>query len=163
MTYTLLRIFCSTPGDLEGERQAFHDVVGEVNEAVGLPRNVLFAPVSIVPLMVNKLFYQPAVEANVRECKFFVQVLQHTWGPQERNFKCDFDMAWHLKSDPGFPMEGVALFFKAADGFDVEPGILQLKSSMQSQPGCAIYEFASLDEYKQQLRDQLSAWLATVR
>jgi hypothetical protein len=162
MTYAVHRVFCSTPGDLEPERQAFHDAVGEVNEDVGVTRNVLFAPVSIVPLMVNKLFYQPAVDANVRECKFFVQVLQHTWGPREKNFECDYNLAWRLKSDPGSAMEGVALFFKAADGFEVEPEILQLKSSTQSRPGCAVYEFASLDEYKRQLRDQLTAWLRTV-
>src|ERR1035438_2083660 len=132
MTYALHRVFCSTPGDLEPERQAFHDVIGEVNEAEGMPRNVLFVPVSIVPLMVNKLFFQPAVDANVRECKFFVQVLQHTWGPPERNFESDYNLACRLKADPGSSMDGVALFFKAADGLEVEPGILQLKSSTPS-------------------------------
>ena len=162
MTYALHRVFCSTPGDLEPERQAFHDVIGEVNEAEGVPRNVLFVAVSIVPLMVNKLFFQPAVDANVRDCKFFVQVLQNTWGPPERNFESDYNLACRLKAEPDAPMEGVAVFFKAANGLEVEPGILQLKSSAPSQLGCSVYEFGSLDEYKQQLRDQLTAWLRTV-
>ena len=162
MTYALHRIFCSTPGDLESERQAFHDVIGEVNEAEGVRRNVLFAPVSIVPLMMNKLFYQPAVDANIRECKFFVQVLQHTWGPPEKNCESDYHLACRLQDDPGSPVEQIALFFRTADGLEVEPGILQLKSSLQSQPGRAAYEFASLEDYKRQLRNQLSEWLRTM-
>jgi hypothetical protein len=162
MTYALHRVFCATPGDLEPERQAFHDVIGEVNEAEGVPRNVLFVPVSIVPLMANKLFFQPSVDSNVRECKFFVQVVQNTWGPRERNFESDYNLACRLKAEPEAPMEGVAVFLKTTDGLDVEPGILQLKSSTPSQLGCAVYEFASLEEYKRQLRDQLSDWLRTV-
>jgi hypothetical protein len=112
--------------------------------------------------MVNKLFYQPAVDANIRECKFFVQVLQNTWGPRERSFENDYDLARRLHTDPGSSMKGVALFFKAADGLEAEPEILRLKSSVQSQPDRAAYEFASLEEYKRQLRNQLSEWLRTV-
>jgi hypothetical protein len=118
--------------------------------------------------MVNKLAFQPLVDANVRECTFFVQVLQNTWGPPQKNFEVEYNLACRLKSDSDALMEGVSLFFKRADGLAVEPGILQLRSSAQSRQDCtahefAIFEFASLDEYKEQLRAQLSAWLRTVK
>lgn len=160
MPYTMHRIFCATPGDLEPERQAFHDVVGQVNEAEGMPRNILFVPLSIVPLMSNKLIFRTAVEDNIRQCRFFIQVLQNTWGPSTRNFEPDYNLACRLKDDPASLMEGVAMFFKAAN--EVEPGIAELKSPFQSQPKCAAYEFATLDEYKQQLRAQLSTWLRNI-
>ncbi len=162
MSYTLHRVFCATPLDLEPERQAFHEVIGQVNEAEGMPRGFLFVPVSIVPLMANKLFFQALVEANIRECKFFVQVLQNTWGPPTRNFEPDYSLACRLKDDPASQMEGVAVLFKAADGLQIEPGIQQLKSSLQGRQDRASSQFASLDEYKQQLQTQLSTWLRSV-
>ncbi len=162
MTYVLHRVFCSTPGDLEPERQAFHEAIGQVNEAEGVSKGHLFVPVSIVPNMVNKLTFQPIVEANVQACEFFVQVLQNTWGPPERNFEYEYNLACGPKADPGSLMEGVAVFFKKADGLQVDPEILQLKASMQMQEAPTAYEFASLDEFKQILRAQLSAWAKIV-
>jgi hypothetical protein len=158
----MLRIFCSTPGDLEEERMVFHDVVGEVNEAVGMPKGVLLVPVSIVPKMVNKSFFQGVVEENVRACNFFVQILNDTWGPPARNFEREYGLALQLKDDPAAAMEEVAIFFKAANGPRLDSGILQFRSSAQSQRDCPTYEFASLEEYQRQLRVQLSAWLRAV-
>jgi|SRR5882672_10303393 len=161
MSYRLLRVFCSTPGDLEDERQAFHDVMGELNESDGMPKGVLLVPISIVPKMANKTFFQGVVDENVRACRFFVQVLHNNWGPPAKNFEREYNLAWQLKADPASLMEDVALFFKVADGVEVEPVILQLRSSAQQQD-CSTHEFASLEEYKQQLRAQLSAWLRAV-
>lgn len=59
-------------------------------------------------------------------------------------------------------MEEVAIFFKAANGAQLDSGILQFRSSTQSQQDCPTYEFASLEEYQRQLRVQLSAWLRAV-
>jgi len=162
MTYVLHRVFCSTPGDLERERQFFHEVIGEVNEAEGISQGHLFVPVSIVPNMVNKLAFQPAVDANVEACEFFIQVLHNTWGPPERNFEGEYNLACRLKTDPGSPMKGIAVLFKTADEPQVEPTILQLRSAARSQQEYAAYEFASLDDFKHSLRPQLSAWIRTV-
>jgi hypothetical protein len=159
MAYTLHRIFCSTPGELEAERRAFDDVVGEINQAEAMPKNFLLVPLSIAPYIVSKLPYQPVVDANVAICRFFVQVLHDTWGPPTRNFEPDYALACRLKADPAEAMEGISVFFKAADGAQIEPGILQLKSSLQSQRDRQAYEFAGLNEFKRQLRAQLSDWL----
>jgi hypothetical protein len=158
-TYTMHRVFCATPGDLEPERRAFYDVIGEVNEVEGMPRNILFVPVSIVPHMLNKLMFQPMVESNVRDCKFFVQVLQDTWGPPARNFEPEYHLACRLRADPSFPMAGIAVFFKAEDGPQVEPKIVQLKSSAKTREDLVSYHFATVDEYKTLLRSQLLNWL----
>jgi len=162
MSYTLLRVFCSTPGDLEEERQAFHDVLAELNEFDAMPKGLLLLPVSIVPKMANKAFFRGVVDENIRACEFFVQVLHNSWGPPARNFEREYSLACQLKADPTSLMKEVAVFFKAADGVEVEPGILQLRSSAQSQQDSPTYEFASLEEYKRQLRGQLSAWLRSI-
>jgi hypothetical protein len=172
MTYKLHRVFCATPGNLEPERQAFHDVIGQVNEAEAMAKSILFVPVSIVPNMVNKLALQPMVEANVEWCTFFVLVLQNTWGPPGKNFEAEYNLARRLKSDPDAEMKGVSLFFKAADGLQVDPAVLQLRSSMHSRQDHAAhdfasydfasYEFASMEVFKEQLRVQLTAWMRMV-
>jgi len=159
MDYITHRIFCATPGELEAERRAFEEVVGEVNEAEAMPKNILLAPLSIVPYIVNKLQVQPVVDANVASCKFFVQVLHDTWGPAIRNFEPEYALACRLKADPAAAMEGIAVFFKAVDGAQIEPAVLRLKSSLPSQQGGEAYEFVSLDEFKRQLHAQLSDWL----
>jgi hypothetical protein len=127
MPYTLHRVFCATPGELEPERLAFHEVVGQTNEAEGMSKGILFVPVSIVPNMVNKLLFQSVIEENVQACRYFVQVLHNTWGPPMRNFKAEYGLACRLKLDPGSLTRGVSLFFKAGDATEVDSEILQLK------------------------------------
>jgi hypothetical protein len=162
MAYTIHRIFCAAAAELEPERQTFLDLVSALNEAEAMPRNLLLVPVSIMPYVTNKLAFQSAMGANVRECRFFVQLLQDTWGPPERNFEAEYKLAAELSGDPASLMKGVALFFKAADGLELDPGIRELKKSAQSRNGCAAYEFTSMEQYKQQLQSQLSAWLRAV-
>jgi len=145
MTYRLLQIFCSTPGELEEERLAFHEVVGQVNQGEGIAKGVLFAPVSILPHMANKTFFQPSVDDNVRDSKFFVQILHDTWGPPHKNFAREFEMA--LRSKAG---SEIAVFLKAG-------GI-----SLSLPPEIAISEFTELGAFQEQLHLQLSAWLGAI-
>jgi len=151
MSFRMYRVFCATPGDseddLERERQAFHEVLGEVNESEGMPLGTLFVPVSVPPHITKKTSFQPVVDDNVRACTFFVQVLHHTWGPPTRNFEREYQLANECCADPQLPMEAVSLFIKA-----IEPGVAEFKGSAS--------EFKTMDEFKTSLRSQLSAWLA---
>jgi hypothetical protein len=148
MAFEMCRVFCATPGDLEDERQAFYQVMGEFNEREAMPRGVLFVSVSIPPHMTNKLAYRNVVDENVRACKFFVQVLHDTWGPPERSFAREYSMAAQCA--------GRAVLFKAPNGRPIEPEVLALKQQSAGE------EFGDLDDFKQRLRAQLSAWLATI-
>ena len=73
------RVFCSTPGDLESERLFFHNVVAEVTETEGMPRQTLLVPVTCLRNE-HLLLFRKAVEENVRQCAYFVQVLNDSWG-----------------------------------------------------------------------------------
>jgi hypothetical protein len=148
MSYQMLRIFCATPGGLEDERQAFHEVIAEINETAGQPAGILFVPISITPHMANKTFSQPSVDQNVRDSSFFVLVLGYTWGPPHKNFEGEFRMASQLLAQPEADMKGVAVFLKSG----------QLKSSVEECP--EVCEFATLDDFRRRLQVQLMTWLS---
>ena len=155
MPFRMFRVFCATPGDsetgLEPERNAFHDVVGEVNEAEAMARGILFVPVSVLPQMMNFNVFGPSLDENVRACRFYVQVLQDSWGPPTRTFEPYYLLATQCCAS-------VSIFFKGPNGRQVEPAVAQLKEQQNPQRG----DFENLDDFKASLRTQLSAWLKTV-
>jgi hypothetical protein len=158
MSYRMYRVFCATPGDpetgLEPERAVFHDVIGELNETEAMPLEILFVPVSVLPNLTSITVFQRAIDENIRDCTFFVQILQHTWGPPERSFEGPYRLAQECCADPQLPMKGVSVFFKAPGGREIEPAVAELKTDS--------FEFQTLDEFRTALRSQLSTWLRTV-
>ncbi len=160
MPYQMYRVFCATPSDaeadLEAERHAFHNVVGDLNEAEAMADGVLFVPVSVLPNMTSLIVYQKSVDENVRACRFFVQVLDHTWGPATRNFEPQYQLATQCCA-------GVSLFFKAPNGRPVEPAVSQLRESLLAAQASRVIDFENLDDFKTRLRSQLSAWLQSIK
>jgi hypothetical protein len=155
MSFRMYRVFCATPSDaetdLEVERHAFYEVVGQLNEDEAMPEGILFVPVSILPNLTNLIVFQHVVDENVRACAFFVQLLQHTWGPATRNFEPRYRLATECCT-------GVSVFFKASNGLPIETGVAQLKESLSPA-----VEFESLDDFRSHLRSQLSAWLQSAK
>ena len=140
MPFAMYRVFCAAPGNLEPERQAFHEAIGDFNELHGIPAGILLVPVSLPINMTDKRVYQAAIDANVRSCRYFVQVLHDTWGPAAMNFEREFAMAAECA--------GRAVLIKA-------PG-LELPEQ------AAAKEFRDLDEFKSLLLLQFKEWLATI-
>ncbi len=161
-TYRMYRVFCATPGDLEPERQAFHEVIGQVNEELGMANNALFVPVSILPNLVNTLFFRGAIEENIRACTFFVQVLNGTWGPPARNFQWKYDLAHKLKVLPDSLLQDIAVFFKEHDGQDQEAAVVELKTALHQSSAPNSYYFENISTFKEQLRSQLISWYQSV-
>jgi hypothetical protein len=159
MAYSMYRVFCATPGNLEQERQVFHNVIAQLNENAAMPDSALLVPVSILPNMVDTLFFRSVIEENIQDCAFFVQVLDETWGPSARNFQWKYDLACKLKGDPDSLMLDVAVFFKERDERQVEDAVRELKASLHDSSGSVLYHFESIEQFKEQLRLQLSAWL----
>ncbi|HEY3824387.1 MAG TPA: hypothetical protein VGL82_07495 [Bryobacteraceae bacterium] len=149
MAFEMYRVFCATPVDLEDERQAFYQVVGQLNEQVAMPRGILLVPVSLLPHMTDKRAFQLAVDQNVRDCKFYLQVLQNSWGPPERNFKRDYNTASQYAAR--------SILFKALNGGEIEPKISDLKR----ESGGA--EFTDPEDFRRQVHSLLSNWLASLQ
>jgi len=155
MSYRMYRLFCATPGDseadLENERQAFYEVVGELNEAEAMPLGILFVTVSVLPNLTNMTVFQPAVDENVRACRFFVQVLDHTWGPATRNFEHSYRLATQCCA-------GVSLLLRVPNGRQIGPGVAALRESQ----GPRAIDFEVIDDFRVRLRSQLSVWLRSM-
>ena len=161
--YAMHRIFCAAAGDLEEEQTAFYNVVGDFNAAHAMPRNVLFVAVALPYQCLDKRPFQAALTENIRACRYYVQVLEDTWGPAEKNFERDFAVACQCAADPGLPMQEVAVLFKKPLlPHQVESSIVEFKRKLEAENTETHSEFETIEEYTHQLHRLLAKWLETV-
>jgi hypothetical protein len=163
MAYTEHRIFCAAAGDLGEEHQAFYDVMADFNGSRSMPRGILFVAVSVPDRTFDKRPFQAAVTENIRACRYYIQVLEDTWGPPEKNYERDHAIASKCAADPALPMQEVAVLFKKplVPG-QVEPSIIELKRRLDADHTQPHADFDNREEYERQLRQLLSGWLETV-
>ncbi len=163
MPYTMHRIFCAAPGDLGAELKAFYKVISEVNEKEAMPRGILLVSLALPPHTFDKRPFQHAVTQNVLSCRYYVQILEDTWGPPQMNFEREYTLALQSVKDPNLPMQEVAVLFKKPLlPHQVEPGVIELKERLDTSNGQAHWEFADLEEFQQKLRVQVSGWVQTM-
>jgi hypothetical protein len=148
MPYSMHRIFCATPGDLEDERLAFYEVIGQFNHQA-MTHNILFVSVSIVPNMASLAAFQKVLDENVEACRYYVQVLGDAWADSRGNFQRYFEVARKCAADPQLPMKEVVVLSKSMPGKLTAEGVRNL-------------EFSDLESYKEQLRGLLAEWLETL-
>jgi hypothetical protein len=157
MPYDMHRIFCATPFELEDERNAFHAAIADFNSSEAMSRGVLFVTVSLVPAMADKRPFQAAVNENIRSSRYYVQILEESWGPPQRNMERDYALAAQLAADSGSKLrETVVLFKKPLLPHRVEPDLMEMKRAMGA------VEFTSVEELKMRLRELLSKWLESI-
>ena len=157
MAYSMHRIFCAAPGELAEEHDAFYSVVSKFNKDKAMPRGVLFVSVSILPTVVDKRAYGGAVGENIKACRYYVQVVEDSWGPPEKNFERDHALAVRCVGDPALPMQEVAVLFKRPLlAHKVEESVSELKRSLGAT------EFETIDDFSVRLFDLLTKWLDTV-
>jgi hypothetical protein len=157
MPYSMHRIFCATPGDLEEERQAFYKVMGDFNAAEAMPQGILFVSVSLPATTTDKRPYQAVLSENIRACRYYILVLEDTWGPPQLNYERDYALATKCVTDPSLPMKQVAVLFKRPLlPHQVEPAVSELKQTLAAK------EFDGLEEYQQRLWSLLCRWLPAV-
>lgn len=108
------RVFCATPLDMEEERSAFEEAIGEFNEQRAMAREVLFVPVSLIPNMTDKRAFQRVVRENIEACRYYIQVLGNDWGPPERNFEGDYALAVELAGKEGSTMKAAVVLCRRA-------------------------------------------------
>jgi hypothetical protein len=159
MNFSFYRIFCATPSNAEKELEAFHDAVAEVNQEIGQAAGSLLVPVCLPAHIQTTEVFRAALDANVRECAFFVQVLRDGWGPpQQRNFQAQFQLACELLNDSCSPMKGVAAFVQETPGTEGHPEAARLKANLTEQRQSA-HMFRELPEFRRLLVEQFTQWL----
>ncbi len=153
MPYDMHRVFFATPIDLDEERQALHEEVSAFNESQAMPRNILFVSVSLPPNMVDKRVYQNVVSQNIRDARYYVQLVEESWGPPERNFERDYAMVLKYAAEKAHACREAVLWFKKP----LLPHRVQ--ADIQALKQQAVVEFADLAELKSLLRSKLTVWL----
>lgn len=147
--FQMHRVFCATSWELERERGAFYNVVGEVNEAEGMKRGVLFVPVTLVNVR-DKRPLQYVVDENIRDASYYLLTLTDGWGPPERDFERDYRLALACRADPALPMRETAFLWQTPPEGAAVPAGLPAPTAM----------FSRTDEFKTHARALLSEWLA---
>jgi hypothetical protein len=148
--FEMHRVFCANSWELEAERRAFSDVLGDFNDTQAMPHGVLYIPVYVIR-MPDKRPYQCDVEGNIGACRHYLLALSDDWGPPERNFQRDYELAAECRGNPALPMREIALIRKRSGS---------AARDASAPPSTA--EFGSVDEFKEIVRGLLSAWLGTL-
>jgi hypothetical protein len=149
--YLMHRVFCATSWELEGERQAFDDVLGEFNEAEAMKRGVLYVPVSLLNIR-DKRPLQYSVDDNIRVCRHYILTLCDNWGPPERNFERDYELALECRADPSQPMREVAFLLRQPLEGQAVPADLPSPAGV----------FSTTGEFKRRVHELLSQWSVTM-
>ena len=163
----LYRVFCSTPGALESERIIFHDCVGDVNASAGPDPAALLVPVSVLPNMVNTTIFRPVLDENVRDCTFFLQVFAGDWGPVQRNFLPQFNLALQLldehregvKDDERGSMREVAALVSRSS--TASPEAESIRTALHSREQNFI-AYGNSREFETLLKNVLEGWRKSI-
>ena len=152
--YRFHQIFCATAWELEGERRAFYDLVGEVNEADSMPRGALYVPVSLTNVQ-DKRPLQYTVDENIRACSYYLLAIAGDWGSKERNFERDYRLALSCRADPSLPMRETAILLQARPDGAPDPFAAELAAA-----GFPSIPFRDTTEFNEIVRALLKQWIA---
>lgn len=140
---------------------AFYKVMAKFNEAEAMPRGILLVSLALPASTADKRPYQAAMAENIRSCGYYIQLLEETWGPPERNFERDYALALRCLEDPEMPMQEVAVMFKKPlVPHQMDPRIEELKQKLERDGSRPLLEFDTIPEFERQLYELLSTWLA---
>jgi hypothetical protein len=145
--FQMHRIFCATPWELEADRSRFDQLIGKFNEAEAIEKGILFVPVSLVGIR-DKRPAQYAVDNNIEQCRHYLLVLKDGWGPVERNFKDDYQLALDAVSNPQLPMRNVTVIAKIAAGASLGDGLPAADAT-----------YTTISEFETVVNGLLSGWL----
>jgi hypothetical protein len=138
---------------LEGERQAFYDVVGDVNEREAMKHGLLYVPVSLNQVR-DKRPLQYTVDENIRDTRHYILAIDEDWGPREMNFERDYRLAIKCAADPALPMcQSRILLRRAPDGSPAPFG------ATLAAAGFSYIDFDGIEEFKRIVRALLCEWL----
>jgi hypothetical protein len=150
--YRMLRVFCATAWELEGERLAFYDVVGQFNEEA-MKLGILYVPVSLTNAP-DKRPLQYTVNQNIRDCRHYILATDEDWGPRERNFERDYRLAIECAADATLPMKGAEILVRTQPDGSPSPF-----GSVLSAAGFPCRNFSTTSDFVETVKQLLSAWL----
>ena len=158
MSFRFHRILCSTPPPLEAERLVFEAAIGRFNEEVCMAEGALFAAASFLPPF-DAARRRPAVEANIRHCQFFVQLLDEQ--PPEEVFRGFIDYAIQQASDPAAETAKAGVLFRVSGPVSQEAR--DYRDALAAGGRCEVGEFGDEAELAGMIRSLLEKWYEPLR
>jgi hypothetical protein len=153
-------VFFAVPSDGEEELRAFHQVLSSFNEEEAMPNGCLFASLEIAPALADKRPFQGSINENIRMSRYYLLVIEDSWGSPQRDFERDWAIAQRSLADPTLPMREAVLLFKAPLlPHKVDPAIVELKNSLLGDGPHACFD--QPQQLQNTLRALFSRWLAS--
>ena len=152
--YRMLRVFCATSWELEGERRSFYDVIGDVNEHESMKFGLLYVPVSLNQVR-DKRPIQYTVEENIRDARHYILAIDEDWGPKEMNFERDYRLAVKCAADPAMLMSQTRILLRRLPDGSPAPFGKTLEAA-----GFSHIDFEGIEEFNQIVRGLLCGWIA---
>jgi hypothetical protein len=159
MAYHLVNLFCRLAGNLAPEREIFYQTVAGCNEREGMPRGVLFTPLSIGTYGPER---KDAVDSNIRVSHDFLLLVEDTWEAPVQGFLRDYRLAARCRADAGLPMRQLAVLVKKTPPGEECGDLAQFRAGLAAEGGPLCFEFASTEQLQAILAPLLSEWLAAV-
>ena len=157
MAYQFTYVFFATPFDSDAELKTFHEVIASFNEDQAMPAGYLFTSLIIVSGLADKRPMQGAVSENIRMCSYYLQVIEDTWGPPQRDYERDWALAQTCLDDPSMPMKEAVMLFKAPLlPHKVDPAIIELKKTLPDAP-----TFETPQQLGELLKPMFTRWLGS--
>ena len=169
------RVFIATPGGLEDERQAFHQLLLDYNEQDAHARGCTFIPVRWEITLGGMGRPQDTINKDLAGCDYFVMVLHDRWGwPSGRSQDGveyssgtheEYCVARGLYDDDAQRMRQLVLFFKGVDERQLsDPGeqlqaVLDFKTTIEQERALLYHRYDAVEEFKDHLRRWLAAWV----
>ncbi|MCC6971094.1 MAG: tetratricopeptide repeat protein [Phycisphaerales bacterium] len=171
---TAYRVFIASPSGLDDVRDAFRKIIQEYNEDEANSRGVSFIPVGWELTTPGKGRPQERINADIRECDFFVLVLHVRWGsptsaPTASGFSSGCEEEWAVANGvfgekPRSMLEVVAFFRAAPTPQMADPGeqlrrVLEFRKRLEVEKTHHYQSFDVVSEFERYLRRLLGRWL----
>jgi hypothetical protein len=157
--FDMYRTFISAPGDLERERDACREAIGEINENEAMPLKILLVAVGLREDGSIEAF-RSAVAENVRQCTYYIQVFDDDWGPKNL-FRKMLYLAAECRDDATMPMREAIVCLKDAPR-ETDPEILAFRKELEELPGVRVFHFDKPASLKTQLLEVCSGWVRSI-
>jgi hypothetical protein len=157
--FDMYRVFLSTPGDLQHDREACQEAISEVNAREAMPLKILLVSIGLVQDD-HIVSFRSAVSDNIRQCSYYIQLFEDDWGPKNL-FRKAFYLALDCRDDASFPMREVIVGLKAAPR-ETDPEILAFRKELEDRTDIRLFHYTSLDSLKAQLLEICTGWVRSI-
>lgn len=174
-TASVCVLFFSSPGGLEEERRAFRETVHELTDCEALRSRLIFLPMGWEHVAPGVGRPQERINDHLAKAHVLLLVLHDRWGSASGGSGYssgtveELAVAMALLADPQTPMREIVVLLRDIDTRQQrDPGpqlqrVLSFRAVLDECHELQYGTFATIDEFKRQLRRLLHDWTAALK